>query len=67
MTLTRKGYIKRVTLKTYEVQHRGGKGKMGMASLDDSDDIVQDLFVTTTHDDLLFFYKLWSCVLYEGV
>jgi DNA gyrase subunit A len=55
VTLTRKGYIKRVTLKTYEVQHRGGKGKMGMASLDDFDDIVQDLFVTTTHGDLLFF------------
>lgn len=55
VTLTRKGYIKRVTLKTYEVQHRGGKGKMGMTSLDDSDDIVQDLFVTTTHGDLLFF------------
>jgi len=55
VTLTRKGYIKRVTLKTYEVQHRGGKGKMGMASLDDSEDIVQDLFVTTTHGDLLFF------------
>lgn len=55
VTLTRKGYIKRVLLKTYEVQHRGGKGKMGMQSLDDSDDIVQDLFVTTTHGDLLFF------------
>lgn len=55
VTLTRKGYIKRVTLKTYEVQHRGGKGKMGMASLDDSEDIIQDLFVTTTHGDLLFF------------
>ncbi|HSW75426.1 MAG TPA: DNA gyrase subunit A, partial [Candidatus Saccharimonadales bacterium] len=55
VTLTRKGYIKRVTLKTYEIQHRGGRGKMGMASLDDFDDIVQDLFVTTTHGDLLFF------------
>jgi len=55
VTLTRKGYIKRVTLKTYELQHRGGKGKMGMTSLDDSDDLIQDLFVTTTHGDLLFF------------
>lgn len=55
VTLTRKGYIKRVPLKTYEVQHRGGKGKMGMQSLDDSEDIVQDLFVTTTHGNLLFF------------
>ena len=55
VTLTKKGYIKRVLLHTYELQHRGGKGKMGMASLDDSDDIVQDIFVTTTHGDLLFF------------
>ena len=55
VTLTRKGYIKRVALKTYELQHRGGKGKMGMASLDDSEDLVQDIFVTTTHGDLLFF------------
>ncbi|MBI2353017.1 DNA gyrase subunit A [Candidatus Dependentiae bacterium] len=55
VTLTRKGYIKRVPLKTYEVQHRGGKGKMGMASLDDTEDIVQDIFVTTTHGKLLFF------------
>lgn len=55
VTLTRKGYIKRVALKTYELQHRGGKGKMGMASLDDSEDLIQDIFVTTTHGDLLFF------------
>lgn len=55
VTLTRKGYIKRVALKTYELQHRGGKGKMGMASLDDLEDLIQDIFVTTTHGDLLFF------------
>jgi len=55
VTLTKKGYIKRVLLHTYELQHRGGKGKMGMASLGDSDDVVQDIFVTTTHGDLLFF------------
>lgn len=58
VTLTRKGYIKRVPLKTYEVQHRGGRGKMGMQSLDDSEDIVQDIFVTTTHGQLLFFSNL---------
>lgn len=55
VTLTRKGYIKRVPLRTYEQQHRGGKGKMGMTSLDHSDDLVQDIFVTTTHGNLLFF------------
>ena len=55
VTLTKKGYVKRVPLKVYEVQHRAGKGKMGMTSLDDSDDVVQDIFVTSTHSELLFF------------
>jgi len=55
VTLTRKGYIKRVVLDTYSVQHRGGKGKKGMADLAGSDDVMQDLFVTKNHDELLFF------------
>jgi len=58
VTLTKKGYIKRVPLETYGVQHRGGKGKMGMASLDDADDVMEDLFVARSHDDLLFFTNL---------
>jgi DNA gyrase subunit A len=58
VTLTRKGYIKRVPLSTYGIQHRGGKGKMGMASLEESDDIMQDVFVAKTHDELLFFTNL---------
>lgn len=55
VTLTRKGYIKRVPLSVYGIQHRGGKGKMGMASLDESDDILEDLFIARNHDELLFF------------
>lgn len=58
VTLTRKGYIKRVVLDTYGVQHRGGKGKMGMASLDEVDDVIEDLFVARNHDNLLFFTNL---------
>lgn len=58
VTLTLKGYVKRVLLSTYGVQHRAGKGKMGMASLEGSEDIVQDLFVAKTHDELLFFTTL---------
>lgn len=58
VTLTRKGYIKRVPLETYGVQHRGGKGKMGIAALDSKDDIIQDIFVARTHDDLFFFTNL---------
>jgi DNA gyrase subunit A len=55
VTLTRKGYVKRVLLDTYSVQHRGGKGKKGMADLDDNDDVMQDAFVAKNHDELLFF------------
>jgi len=58
VTLTRKGYIKRVGLDTYAVQHRGGKGKKGTADLDESDDCMQDIFVAKNHDELLFFTSL---------
>jgi DNA gyrase subunit A len=58
VTLTRKGYIKRVLLDTYTVQHRGGRGKKGMADLTQSEDIIQDIFVAKNHDELLFFTNL---------
>lgn len=58
ITLTKRGYIKRILLTTYEIQHRGGKGKMGMTSLDDSEDIIQDIFIAKNHDELLFFTNL---------
>jgi len=56
VTLTMKGYVKRVLLSVYGVQHRGGRGKMGMAALED--DVMQDIFVTKNHDMLLFFTSL---------
>jgi len=58
ITLTRKGYIKRVPLETYTVQRRGGKGKKGMAALEEAEDLMQDFFVTRNHDDLFFFTNL---------
>ena len=58
VTLTRRGYIKRVPLETYNIQHRGGKGKMGMQALEEGDDVIEDLFVARTHDSLLFFTNL---------
>jgi len=58
VTLTSKGYIKRVDLATYGVQHRGGKGKMGISSLEEKEDYIQDLFVARNHDSLLFFTNL---------
>ncbi len=68
VTLTHKGYIKRVILETYALQHRGGRGKKGMADLGDSDDVMQDLFVTKNHDDLLFFTnvgRVYTLAVYE--
>ncbi|KKR96802.1 MAG: gyrase subunit A protein [candidate division TM6 bacterium GW2011_GWE2_41_16] len=68
VTLTRKGYIKRVLLETYNVQHRGGKGKMGMTALDDSDDVVEDIFIARTHDEVLFFTntgRIYGMFVYE--
>lgn len=53
ITLTRAGYIKRLPADTYKVQNRGGKGVMGMTTKED--DFVENLFVTSTHDTILFF------------
>ncbi|KKQ33201.1 MAG: gyrase subunit A protein [candidate division TM6 bacterium GW2011_GWF2_37_49] len=58
VTLTRRGYIKRVQLATYSLQHRGGKGKQGSADLEELEDVIQDAFVTKNHDELLFFTNL---------
>jgi DNA gyrase subunit A len=55
VTVSHKGYIKRVPLTTYGVQHRGGRGKMGLVGLDDSGDVMQDVFAARNHDELLFF------------
>lgn len=56
VTLTMKGYIKRVPVTVFGVQRRGGKGKMGMTALEN--DVVQDVFVAKAHDMLLFFTNL---------
>nr|WP_233097679.1 DNA gyrase subunit A [Dictyobacter vulcani] len=53
VTLTAKGYIKRLPSNTYRAQRRGGRGVTGMATRED--DTVRHLLVTHTHDSLLFF------------
>src|SRR5947199_4324251 len=53
VTLTEKGYIKRLASSTYRAQRRGGRGITGMATRED--DTVRHLLVTHTHDALLFF------------
>jgi DNA gyrase subunit A len=56
VTVTHKGYIKRVPLSTYRAQRRGGKGRAGMATRDE--DFVSQLFTASTHAPLLFFSSL---------
>jgi DNA gyrase subunit A len=51
--LTHRGYVKRMPLSTYRAQRRGGKGVSGMGTRDD--DFIQTLFVTSSHNHILFF------------
>ncbi len=52
ITITHRGYIKRVSLKQYEKQNRGGKGKTAVTTYDD--DFIENFFVSNTHDTLMF-------------
>jgi DNA gyrase subunit A len=53
ITITNTGYIKRMALSLYKSQQRGGTGKKALTKK--SDDFVEHLFVTTTHNYLMFF------------
>ncbi|MEZ5694089.1 MAG: DNA gyrase subunit A [Altererythrobacter sp.] len=70
VTVTLDGYIKRTPLSTFRAQNRGGKGRAGMATKDE--DAVSELFVTSTHNPVLFFstkgkvYRLKVWKLPEG-
>jgi len=52
VTITHRGYIKRVPVKQYEKQHRGGKGKTAVTTYDD--DFIESFFISNTHDTLMF-------------
>ena len=56
VTVTHRGYIKRVPLSTYRAQRRGGKGRSGMRT--HRDDFVAKLFIANTHTPVLFFSNL---------
>jgi DNA gyrase subunit A len=53
VTVTISGYIKRTPLETFRAQNKGGKGRAGMATKEE--DAVTELFVTSTHNPVLFF------------
>lgn len=53
ITITHRGYIKRIPLSTYRSQRRGGRGVTGMTTR--NEDFLEFLFVATTHHHLMFF------------
>lgn len=66
LTLTKGGYIKRINPSTYKIQKRGGKGIMGMKTL--QEDVVEHFLAADTHDSLLFFTdsgKVFRTIVYE--
>jgi len=66
VTLSERGFVKRVPSKAYTLQHRGGKGIIGMVTREQ--DAVRFLVVADTHDNLLFFTdrgKVFSLKCYE--
>ena len=66
ITLTHFGYIKRLPEDTYKTQRRGGRGITGLTTRED--DFVEHLYITSTHDNLLFFTnqgRVYSMKAYE--
>ncbi len=56
VTISNQGYIKRLPVTTYRKQRRGGRGVTGMETKDE--DFVNDLFIASTHDYILFFTNM---------
>ena len=52
ITMTKLGYIKRMSMDTFKSQNRGGKGIKGMQTLED--DYIRELFITTSHHYIMF-------------
>jgi len=66
VTLTGRGFIKRIPITSYRPQHRGGKGVMGMMTREA--DTVNHILIADTHDNLLFFTssgKVYTLKCYE--
>ena len=66
ISMTHMGYVKRMSVDEYKAQHRGGVGVTAHKTKDE--DFVEKMFVTSTHDDLLFFTnlgKVYSAKAYE--
>jgi len=70
ITLTKMGYIKRISSDEYQIQNRGGRGKKGMTTREE--DMVDNMFVCSSHDRVMFFsnfgrvYRLKAYEIPEG-
>mgnify|MGYP002559607478 CR=1 FL=1 len=64
ITMTNLGYIKRMTPDNFKSQNRGGKGIKGMQTLDE--DYVEELFMTNTHQYIMFFTNTGRCYRLKG-
>ena len=56
IAMTTLGYIKRMTMDNFHSQNRGGKGIKGMSTI--NDDYIEDLLMTNTHNDVMFYTNL---------
>ena len=59
ITMTKLGYIKRMTVDNFKSQNRGGKGIKGMQTIDE--DFIEDLLMTTNHHYIMFFTNMGRC------
>jgi DNA gyrase subunit A len=59
VTLTHAGYIKRISADNYRQQRRGGKGITGLTTREE--DFVEDVFVSSTHNDIIYFTNRGRC------
>ncbi|HPQ03259.1 MAG TPA: DNA gyrase subunit A, partial [Bacillota bacterium] len=64
VTMSNQGYIKRLPINAYKAQRRGGKGVTGMATREE--DFVEHLFITNTHDTILFFTNMGKVYSLKG-
>ncbi|MDR1806181.1 MAG: DNA gyrase subunit A [Clostridium sp.] len=63
-TLSNMGYLKRVPAETYQTQHRGGRGIVGMANREE--DATRSLFTGSTHEYVMFFTSKGRCFRLKG-
>ena len=65
ITMTKVGYIKRMSTDNFKAQHRGGKGIKGMETIED--DYIVEMLMTTSHHYLMVFHKYRKSIQNQGI